>query len=170
MEYTLSYPFSKRVYYLRILSSCAALFLFAFFIVTSATLLLTPTFVTSSTLVALAIFVKNQRTIRGAWSQLKSNGKYLREEAEKHRPYRKITAIFLVFVVSFSMILVIPGEVWMGGVLGVIAGYGVADAIFFSRIRRLERSLGGEIVRLVVTEEAGDADLYVRLGFLLLEW
>ena len=93
----------------------------------------------------------------------------MREEGEKHRPYRKITAIFLVFVVSFCLILLIPGEVWMGGVLGVIAGYGIADAIFFSRVRRLEKDLGGEIVRLVVTEETGDGDLYVRSGFLLLE-
>lgn len=170
MEYTLSYPFGKNTYYLRVLSTSIALVILALFVATSSTLLLTPTFVTSSAFIVLIIFGKNQRTVLSARDDLKSKGKHLGKEGRIDRPYRRITAIFLAFVASFSLILVTPGEVWMGGVLGVIAGYSIAEAIFYSYVRRLEKRLGGELVRLVVTEETSDGDLYVRSGFLLLEW
>lgn len=170
MEYTVSYPFGKNTFYLRILSSSVALLILVLFIATSVTFLLTPTFIASSALVGLIAFGKNQRTVLDAWDELESRGKHLSKEGRIDRPYRKITAIFFVFAVSFSLILVIPGEIWMGGLLGVTAGYSIADAIFYSYVRRLDKRLGGEIVRLIVTEETGDNNLYVRSGFLLLEW
>jgi len=167
MEYTLSYPFEKGLYYLKIFSSALALSLFLFFIATSTTSLLTPAFITAFPVSAFSVFYKNQRSLLDAYNDLKSKNRHLTGKEEIVRPYRKILIVFSVFALSFSLILIIPGEAWMGGLLGVVAGYGIGDAVFYQHVRRVEKRLKGEIVRLIVTKEQSDGELYVSYFLLL---
>jgi len=161
MEYTLSYPFGKGLYYLKIFSSSLALSLFLFFITTSATALLTPAFITSFPLSAFFVFHKSQRRLLDAYIDLKSKKRHLTGKERAIRPYRKILIIFSLFIFSFSLILIVPGEAWMGGLLGIVAGHGIGDAIFYHYVRKVEERLKGEIVRLIVTEEKSGGELYV---------